>query len=251
MVSTNNAINKTVGASISGVTNTFTVTNPSNTASSAARETIVVGGGTAADPTLNFNVSGVTNWEMGIDNSVNDNLTISQGTALGTNDTWRMTTAGQRTLPLQCTFLAYVTATQANVTGDATIYTVIFDTETQDIGNNYNNANGVFTAPVTGTYVFAACVNYSGISAAMIDVNTDFNYNNGTLLYHGLGGGATNMADPTGNLSCVASLILPLTAGDTMRVAAQLSGGAKTGSILGSTAVPGYRVSFFSGFLLG
>jgi hypothetical protein len=251
MVSANGVINNKVGASISGVTNTLTVTNPSNTASSAARETITVGGGTAADPTLNFNVSGVTNWEMGIDNSVNDNLTISQGTALGTNDTWRMTTTGQRTLPLQTKFFAYVTATQTNVTGDGTLYTVIFDTESQDVGANYNNATGVFTAPATGTYLFSSTINYTNATTDGTSLNIDFNYNSGTLLYHGFSGGAKVISDPAGQASPSSSLILPMTAGDTISMTIAITGGPKMISIFGTTGVPGNNVSFFSGFLLG
>ena len=48
MPDSNSAINNTVGASISGVTNTLTVTNPSDTASSVARSTITVGGGSSS-----------------------------------------------------------------------------------------------------------------------------------------------------------------------------------------------------------
>lgn len=160
MVASNNAIYNTVGASISGVTNTFTVTNPSNTASSAARETILVGGATASDPTINWNVSGVTNWEMGIDNSVSDQLTISQGTSLGTNDVWRMTTAGERTMPLQPAFLAFLPLNDNNVTGAGAFYligtnmalTEIFDQNADFFPGSGAGANAVFTAPITGRY---------------------------------------------------------------------------------------------------
>lgn len=170
MVSSNNAINNTVGASISGVTNLLTITNPSNTASSAARETVTVGGTTAGNPTRNWNIVGSTDFEMGIDNADSQKLKIAQSTALGTKDVWRMTTAGQRTMPLQPAFLAYLSTNQANVTGDGTQYTVIFDTVAFQQGAGYNNGTGVFTAPVTGYYAFTFYCRIFGITAAHTDM---------------------------------------------------------------------------------
>ena len=241
--SSNGVINNKVGSSVSGVTNTFTVTNPSNTASSAARETITVGGGTAADPTLNFNVSGVTDWEMGIDNSVSDNLTISQGTALGTNDVWRMTTAGQRTLPLQCAFDVYLSASVLNVTGDGTGYTILFDTKRQDVGNNYNPATGLFTAPVTGTYLLVATADLDGITAGMTTSAIGIGLSSG-VSYQG------NGYNPSGTFNTLAINVQAcarMTAGTTAGISVAFSGGAKVVDVLGSAG----SITHFSGFLLG
>lgn len=245
MVSANNSINDTVGASISGVTNTLTVTNPSNTASSAARTTITVGGGTAADPTLNFNVNGVTNWEMGIDNNDSDKWKLSQGTSLGTNDTIVAYTGGNIVKPLTCAFYAYLTATVSNVTGDGTYYTVIFDTEVQDIGGNYDNTTGIFTAPVDGTYLFANTINYANLAPGH-GINDDFNYNNATIRMHGWGGAYTNSAMSPGG-----TIIFPMSAGDTMRMNAHVYNGAKTVNIIGSVAIPNWHPTYFCGYLLG
>ncbi len=49
-------------------------------------------------------------------------------------------------------FLAYVNTTITNVSGDGTVYTVIFDTEVFDAGNNFNLGTSTFTAPATGKY---------------------------------------------------------------------------------------------------
>jgi hypothetical protein len=248
MVSSNNGINNTVGASISGVTNTLTVTNPSNTASSAARETIVVGGGTAADPTINWNVSGVTNWEMGIDNSVSDNLTISQGTALGTNDTWRMDTSGRRLLPLQPAFSATLSTSQANATGDGTTYHIPFDSVIFDKGSNFTTgAAANFTAPVTGTYLFIGATGFGNISSQLAGVLTIVT----TLrTYAGidLRLSAVQSAGNTAilNISCIANM----NAGDTAFLTAQADDSTKTLSILGLNFSP-TLVTYFQGFLLG
>ena len=69
MANINNAINNTVGASNSGVTNTLTVTNPSNTASSDAQELITVGGSSAGDAYTTYQVLGSRTYSLGIDNS--------------------------------------------------------------------------------------------------------------------------------------------------------------------------------------
>jgi hypothetical protein len=90
----NNSINNTVGGSNSGATNTFTVTNSSNTASSVAHEVISVGGASAGDAFTTYTVTGVTNWSLGIDNSDSDNFILSASTALGTTNVLTATTAG-------------------------------------------------------------------------------------------------------------------------------------------------------------
>lgn len=248
MVTINNAINDTVGASNSGATNTFTVTNSSNTASSAARETVTVGGSSAGDATLNFNVNGATDWETGIDNSDSDKYKISLGTTLGTNDTLVLLTAGEVLKPRSPAFLAVVSATQSNVTGNGTLYTIINDTAVQNIGSNYNTGTGLFTASAAGTYFFTATVNMGGLNAAHVG-GSFFFILNGATFYVGQTGSPVNQGDPAGDLSWVASNTLPLSAGDTVGVVLGVSGGAKVVSIFG-TAI-GNPVTSFSGFLVG
>lgn len=241
--SSNNPTNNKVGASISGVTNTFTVTNPSNTASSAARETITVGGGTAGDPTLNFNVSGVTDWEMGIDNSVSDNLTISQGTALGTNDVWRMNIAGQRTMPLQPSFWAGATVAQANVTGNATSYTIIFNSEQFDQSSSFDGTS-TFTAPVTGKYFFYASTTLQNLTVAH-NKGSLFFFKNGASIQALNLGNVGVYRDSANNLSVQASAFINLTAADTVTVVVQVAGSTKTITLLNDIAE-----TKFTGFLV-
>ncbi len=251
MVSANNSINNTVGASISGVTNTLTVTNPSNTASSQATANITVGGGTAGDAWSQHTISGTRSYAHGIDNSDSDKFKINTaaGSAVdpssGTN-LWNMTSGGIRLMPLQPAFFAYVSATIPNVTGDNTTYTIIFDTELVDRQANYNNATGVFTAPATGIYYLSTTVSFSGITAAHDSSLVKYTINGATDIT-GQFGGAFKQSDAVGQLSYSGNVTIPLTAGDTITVSTAFAGGAKVVDVSGSAI---FYSSFFSGCLL-
>jgi len=58
----------------------------------------------------------------------------------------------------QPAFYAQVITPSLNVTGDSTVYQVIFANEIFDQTNSYNNATGVFTAPSAGKYLFTGSV---------------------------------------------------------------------------------------------
>ncbi len=161
----NNSVNNTSGASNTGETNTFTVTNSSNTASSAALLNITVGGSTAADAFTTYTVAGTTNWSEGVDNSDSDAYVIAASTALGTTNVMRVSTAGEINYPLQPAFSAYVNTTIPNVTGDGTFYTIIPDTELFDQNGDFTLASGTFTAPVTGKYQLNSVVSLIGGTA--------------------------------------------------------------------------------------
>lgn len=241
MVSSNNAINNTVGASISGVTNTFSVINPSDTASSAARETITVGGASAGDPSINFNVNSLADWEMGIDNNEDDTLKISQGTSLGTNDTWIMTSDGERTMPLQPAFYGALSIDVNNVTGNGTLYLVIWDTERFDQGGDYDTTTGLFTCPVDGNYQFNACVPMGGIVASN-EGRISFRLN-GAEIGCSTRCQLSQIRDAGGNLAQNISMFIDLDAGDTVGVNYFVNGGAQVAGIRATSN------NTFNGFL--
>jgi hypothetical protein len=164
----NEGPSRTIGSANSGATNTLTVTNSSNTATSSANILSTVGGTTAADPTFQSSVSGTTTWTWGIDNSVTtptaDPWVLAQGTALGTNNVMSVATSGEINYPLQPSFFATASAV-SNVTGDNTTYTVIFDSEVFDQNNDFDGTS-TFTAPVTGRYRFDVKISINGVGVA-------------------------------------------------------------------------------------
>lgn len=232
------------GSTNTGNTNTLTVTNPSNSASSATNILSVVAGATAADPTHQSSVSGITTWTWGIDNSVTsptvDPWVLAQGTALGTNNVMSVATSGEINYPLQPAFLAYLASSALNKTGNGGVYTLGTDalTEVYDQGNDFNT-NGTFTAPVTGRYFLSCNVTITGCTIA-----TGFTIALNTInrTYQNTWARAALSADQSMNIcSCV-----DMNAGHTATITLAVTGeAANTVDILGSSAVTN-----FSGYLI-
>ncbi len=164
MVAINNATNNTIGASNTGATNTLTVSNSSDTSSSAAVLNVSVGGSTAADPQVTYTVTGLTSWCHGIDNSVtspaDDPLVFSNGTALGTNNVISAATSGEINYPLQPAFLV-TSGGETDVTGTGATYTLVFANEIFDQNNDFDGTS-TFTAPITGRYHIELTIASSG-----------------------------------------------------------------------------------------
>ena len=78
------------------------------------------------------------------------------GTALFNNSAVTIDSTGRLQNSAQPSFYASLSGNILNVTGDGTVYVVPFDVVTRNVGSSYNNATGVFTAPVTGFYLFSA-----------------------------------------------------------------------------------------------
>ena len=113
----------------------------------------------SGDHWCQFAVNGVNKFRQGVDDTDNT-YKISIGNALGTNDTSVTTHYGEITKPLTPAFLAYLSATASNVSGDGTAYTVACNTEVFDQGGDYNNGTYTFTAPVTGRYMLFGSIYY-------------------------------------------------------------------------------------------
>lgn len=173
-------------------------------------------------------------------------LALQYGTAdftvaSGTGTVINALDTGEVTKPLQPMFHAYLSSTQSNATGDGTIVTLIFDTVVSNIGSNYNNANGKFTAPVTGIYLFNCVAFFTGIGS---ETTAQTRINTTPVILNG-GYQSPGTAAAGGNLSLQCTLIKSLTAGDTAEGEAIITGGSKTVSILGTESC------YFMGYLLG
>jgi hypothetical protein len=102
--------------SLSGATIYGYVHNTSNTGSSSAALIIGVGGTSAGDPIVRWDVdSGGQIWAAGIDNSDSDKFKISKNSTLGTNDYLIIDTSGNTTLSGILTIGSYTIQTPITV----------------------------------------------------------------------------------------------------------------------------------------
>ena len=122
--------------------------------------------GASGDSYVQFSINTTGEFLIGVDDDDGDSFKISQGSALGSNDTFVVAASGEITKPLQPAFLAYNSTTDSNVTGNSTEWSCDFDTEVFD--KNADFASDTFIAPVTGVYRFCCSVILGGITSADI-----------------------------------------------------------------------------------
>jgi hypothetical protein len=133
----------------------------------------------------------------------------------------------------QPSFLAYNSANDANATGDGTAFTVICNSEVYDQGGDYDTATGIFTAPVTGRYIWTITVALqSTIGAAHTRAFMRLATSNRS--YYPVEFNPYVMQSSAGNVFLTASGIADMDAGDTAHVEVTVSGGAKTVAVFGA-----------------
>lgn len=206
--------------------------NQSDTASSDAYVVAQTGGSNGGDPYFKVEQTGANAWSFGLDKTDSAAFVLSQGAVLGTNNAIRASTAGEVTKPLQPCFDAYNSATDSDVTGDGTAYTIICDTEVTDQGSDYDNTTGIFTAPVAGNYLFTGTVYLQQIGASHTSMSFQLVITGGTTPY------AVNL-NPTviavsGELAVNISKIVKLTAAGTAKLNITVSGSTKTVDVRGA-----------------
>jgi len=208
---------------------------------------LTVDPGASSDSFVQFDINATGEFRIGVDDDDSDSFKLSQGSALGTNDTFVMTSSGQRSLPLQPAFSAYLSAAATNVTGDNTVYSVICDTEIFDIGSNYNNATGSFVAPITGRYVLCANIQLvndtstggNEFSCTLVTSNRSYN-----AIFLPTYRKVTGWAGPNGSIAMPFSVLADMDASDTAYITIACNNGSKTDDIYG-----GNCYTWFQGYL--
>ena len=109
---------------------------------------LTLGGGSASDRSIIFD-GNAQDFHIGLDDS-EDKLTIGLGSTLGTTAHMTFDSTGAILKPLQPAFLAFASA-NSNLAIN-TAHTVGYGTEVYDQNGDFSS--NIFTAPVTGRYLF-------------------------------------------------------------------------------------------------
>jgi hypothetical protein len=174
--------------------------------------------------------------------------TITAGAGISVTPAANTITIAASTNSTLPAFHAYVNATIANVTGNNTNYQIVFNTETFDQNSNYNNATGLFTAPVTGRYAFS----YSIYVTGLVNHGQYFSQLVTTSLTYSLCDiqpNANILTSATNLQIATSTIFVAMTAGDTAFVRINVNGGTGTQVVDIFGAVNDPRTNF-SGYLI-
>lgn len=147
-------------------------------------------------------------------------------------------------------FSAYLSAPMTNVTGDATIVTILFDGVLTNTSAAYNPATGIYTAPTTGLYCFNQTISFLGGSA---DTANYLGIWDGSAFNVRAFDVATVFVSVGANLVIQsATITIPMNAGDGMKISAVVNANPPAGSpdvtIYGEAPGSYAITSLFSGF---
>jgi len=151
-------------------------------------------------------------------------------------------------------FLAFLNASVANVTGDGTAYPIVLNSTSYNVGSNFSTGTGKYTAPVDGKYFFSATVPILNIGAAHDKGRWSIIIENAAAVtqqsyeYCQVSPAAVRNADT--NACFAGSVIVTMAATDRAYIMIQVDSSTKTVGVGGSGAVTSSPYATLSGYLL-
>ncbi len=194
------------------------------------------------------NGSGVPSVSSTLPNNVQiKNLVMGANSAVSVNasapaNSLQVTSAGYRKQAIQPTW-KIGTAGLSNVTGNATVYQILFETVLIDNASGYSAATGIYTVPVTGNYLIMCRLEWTGLTASFTQLDWRIRQSGSNDTYQFLFKPSTILT-AAGKLIMTGSKILRVVAGGTgtLKILTTGVGSTKTISIGAE--------SFFAGYLL-
>lgn len=211
-----------------------------NISNDASATTVNIATGAAAKVVILGSTNGASSLALQY-GTADFSLASATGTIMTAQDT------GEINYPLQPAFVAYNSADDNDVTGDGTVYTIIFDTEIFDQGSDYNNTTGTFTAPITGRYGFQVGVRLKQLGAShllgeVLLVTSNRSYQISLANYFSMSAAAVVNGDLTINGAAFSDMDV----GDTASISVTVYNSTKTVDVFGTTSPR----TFFSGNLV-
>lgn len=219
---------------------------------------ITVSGGTTGLTTTGSSHTLTLGGTLGIANGGTDATSFTQTNGIVTYNGTRLvnyagpqiSSAGVYTNTSQPCFMVYLTTAVPDVSGDTTNYALLYDTTQFDQASNVTlNSGGhtIFTAPVTGKYLFCGCINFNWtMGTGNASVISTMVVSSGTIYRIT----EINQFEPGETSGETFSLIIPLTAAQTvyLTTSVTIAGGGKTAVFRGIEV--GITMNFWSGDLV-
>lgn len=159
----------------------------------------------------------------------------------------QISSGGVLTNTTQPAFLYYLASSTSGVTGDGTIVQLGTATLTQSYDNGSNcTTGGLFTAPVTGVYMFSANAQLSGTEASTTD--SYILITAGGVNYYGNRWNYSNAILTSTVCAYHISIPVKLTATQTCVVKVAVGGGATKGVLISGSSTD--ISTYFSGYLI-
>jgi len=210
-----------------------------NTSNPLASTAVTIDPGASGDSFVQFDINATGEFRIGVDDDASDAFKISQGSALGTNDTYSISSDGNVIKPQNSCFGAYA-ADQANITGSGTVYSVTFTGgEFFDQGGDF--ASSTFTAPVTGIYLLTTSIRATGFTTSHNTYQLRITTTATNFIANFIDPG--NVFDVNTDYGSQLAIITDMTAADVANVYLYTANGTKVVDITGAN-------SYFSGCLI-